>query len=146
MRWGTAVLALVLIVAPACSEQPQADFQSMDGEEIYRLHCQVCHGSDGSGISGQCPPFQGSTRLADEDRRREILEIMLLGKVGEVERGEELYRGVMPAWRNELGNRQIADVLNYIRSRHWGVVGRPFEAAEVEEARVRAVGKAHFSN
>lgn len=146
MRWATAALVLVLIVAPACSEHPQAEFQSMNGEEIYRLHCQVCHASDGSGIPGQCPPFQGSTRLADDDRRNEILEIMLLGKVGEIERGEELYRGVMPAWRNELGDRQIADALNYIRSRQWGAGGRPFEAVDVEEARGRAAGKAHFSN
>lgn len=140
------MLAMVLIVAPACSEQSEGEFQSMDGGEIYRLHCQVCHAVDGRGLPGQCPPFHGSARLADEDRRHEVLQIMLLGKVGEIERGQELYRGVMPAWRNELGDHQIAEVLNYIRSRQWGAGGRPFEVEDVEEARRRAAGKAHFSD
>lgn len=40
------------------------------------------------------------------------------------------YQGVMPAWKGQLTNKQIADVITYIRT-SWGNKGTPVTEAEV---------------
>lgn len=144
MNRGCAAWTLLFVVGlSACGDQPKGAVHVLDGGEIYRLHCQVCHGADGAGVAGHCPPFQGSPRFAGEERK-EVLEIVLLGRKGEVDRGGRAYRGLMPAWRNELGDGQIADVLNYIQSMPGVSGGRPFEAADVGAVRKATAREPHF--
>lgn len=143
MRAGVALVAMALIELTSCEDKSEGVVRVLDGGGIYRLHCQVCHGADGEGIPGRCPPFQGSPRFAAEDRR-EVLEIMLLGKRGDADHAGRAYQGLMPAWRNELGDSQVAAVLNFIQSMPRVEGGRPFDAAEVGAARNATSGKPHF--
>lgn len=39
---------------------------------------------------------------------------MLLGRRGPLERDGKTYNGIMPSWRADLSDEQIAEILNYI--------------------------------
>jgi mono/diheme cytochrome c family protein len=47
----------------------------------------------------------------------DLLRLILLGKKGPVTRDGVTYNGVMPAWRYDLTDSQIADVVNELYAR-----------------------------
>jgi len=102
------------IVLAACKPAPEASLEvvPLSGADIYAMNCSVCHQQDGGGVPGNCPPFQNSPRLAGPSE--ELIRIVLQGRRGVVERHGETYKGIMPAWRDQLGDEQVAAVLNYI--------------------------------
>ena len=88
------------------------DTTPLSGRDIYLTRCTACHQVDGGGIPGNCPPFQGSPRLAGSSE--ELIRLLLLGQRGPLERDGKIYKGIMPSWRADLSDEQTADVLNYI--------------------------------
>ena len=85
------------------------------GKEVYALHCQNCHMENGQGIEGLNPPVAKTTYLKDAKKN---IEIILNGQTGEVIVNGKKYNTIMKTM-NYLDNKQIADVLNYIRN-SWG--------------------------
>lgn len=102
------------------------------GEDVYRRHCMACHQTDGSGNPGMYPPLD-DTEMVNGDKE-ELIGIILNGLSGEIEVKGEIYNQVMVP-HNFLSDREIADVLSYIRNSFGNSSGR---ITEDEVATVRA--------
>jgi mono/diheme cytochrome c family protein len=85
------------------------------GKEIYMLHCQNCHMENGQGMEGVNPPVAKTTYLIDTKKN---IGIILNGQTGEITVNGKKYNAIMNPL-NYLDNKQIADVLNYVRN-SWG--------------------------
>ncbi|HRI08490.1 MAG TPA: cytochrome c [Nannocystaceae bacterium] len=105
-----ALFTLASIALPACSGGGgnadvdailALDGVSADGSTVYTDKCAVCHMADGSGnaASGYPSLVAEVPGQSDEDIVTIILE------------GEE----AMPAFRSQLSDQQVADVLAYLR-------------------------------
>jgi nitrite reductase (NO-forming) len=125
------VLALA-ISSFAFKDQSTALKESMArGKGIYDGTCTVCHMAEGQGLPGVFPPLAKSDYLMkDLDRS---IKAMVDGLTGEIEVNGTKYNGVMPA--SGLDDKDIADVLNYIRN-SWGNKGDMVKESAV--AKVRA--------
>lgn len=132
MKSRAAALSACLLAAASCSPAPPAaGVYVPSGSRIFEAKCASCHQADGSGIPGICPPLSTSPRLAGS--AEDTVRVMLLGMRGPITRGGVSYNGVMPAWRFDLGDAQIASTVNELRTR-W----RP-NSPEVSEEMVRRV-------
>ena len=91
--------------------------QPAAGGSIYATKCAVCHGATGQGAPGTFPALAGNLDVTPTDPTG-IITTVAHGK------------GVMPAWRGQLSNADIAAVITYIRS-SWGNKAGPVTEAEV---------------
>ena len=85
------------------------------GKEVYTLHCQNCHMENGQGMEGVNPPLAKTTYLKDTKKN---IDIILNGQTGEVVVNGKKYNAIMNPL-NYLDDKQVADVLNYVRN-SWG--------------------------
>ena len=94
-----------------------ATLQEGPGAHTYVTRCASCHGLDGKGQPEWMPPLAGATSaLAGENAS--AINITLNGSQRVVAAGvPDAYR--MPAFREQLSNQQIAEVLTFMRS-SWG--------------------------
>jgi mono/diheme cytochrome c family protein len=106
-------LALSVLIATAATADPHAD---------YMLHCQGCHGPDGSGAPGAVPDFNGR-----------VAQFLF------VPGGREYLIRVPGVSQSELSDARVAAVLNWIVAEFDGAGGAadsaPFSAAEVARHR-----------
>lgn len=109
--------------------------QEHPGEAVYNAVCLACHMADGSGVPGMHPPLTGTERVNGD--KEQLIDIVLNGMTGEIEVNGEIYNGIMPP-NTHLTDKQIADVLTYIRS-NFG--NESSEITEEEVAEVRASGE-----
>lgn len=82
------------------------------GELVYAQFCVSCHLPDGGGVENLNPPLI-KTSYINGDKAKLITTI--LNGMSQVEINGERYNNVMPAF-NYLTNKQIADVLTYVRN------------------------------
>jgi cytochrome c6 len=94
MRWLAALLAAVPLWAVA------ADIDQ--GSGLYRTHCAVCHGSNGRPVLPAAPDLSRPTALLKPDP-------MLLASI-------RAGRGVMPGYQGTLRDRDILDIVAYLRT------------------------------
>ena len=85
------------------------------GKEVYTLHCQNCHMENGQGMEGVNPPLAKTTYLKDTKKN---IDIILNGQTGEVVVNGKKYNAIMNPL-NYLDDKEVADVLNYVRN-SWG--------------------------
>jgi len=97
------------------------------GEIVYRQYCFSCHQLNGEGVKGMYPPL-GDTEWVNGDKQI-LIELILNGQQGEQIIKGEKYTEEMPK-ADYLTNKEIADVLTYIRS-HFGNNSSPITAKEV---------------
>ncbi len=83
------------------------------GRRIYLQHCRSCHQENGQGLPGVFPPLVGSEWVTAAPES--IIRILLNGLAGPVEVGGDTFNGAMPAWRDVLGDGEIAAVATYVR-------------------------------
>lgn len=98
------VTAAPLSAQPAApqSEEPEGDTAA--GERVFRAHCAMCHGDNGSGMMGMHPSVRGAvTRLS-----REGVEITI--------RNGRRTEPPMPAWEGHLSDAEIDDLVAYVAS------------------------------
>jgi len=108
-----AALLLLLAFAPlACQPVagPATDPGPPTGRQLYMERCIACHQADGSGLPGICPPLPNSPRLTGPPE--DLIRILLLGMKGPVSRNGTTYRGIMPSWKFDFADGQVADVIN----------------------------------
>ena len=132
-RFSAGMLCALSLSACEPSPDSTVDTTPLTGRDIYLTRCTACHQMDGGGIPGNCPPFQESPRLAGPSE--ELVRLMLLGKRGPLERDGKIYNGIMPSWRADLNDEQIAEVLNYLLTT-WSPQSRKIATEDV--AKVRA--------
>jgi cytochrome c6 len=111
----TAVALALAGALAAGTAQAQAT-----GEQLYNDNCAACHQKLGQGIPGAFPPLKGD-KIALGDPKVATF-VVLTG------------RGGMPAFKDSLGDADLATILTYVRSA-WGNKAKPIAAAEFAKAR-----------
>lgn len=90
---------------------------AVDGATVYSARCAACHQATGSGLPGAFPPLAGSEWVKGPDTL--LVRIVLHGIQGALTVAGTAYNGMMPAFKDQLGDAEIAAVTTYIRSQ-WG--------------------------
>ena len=116
-----AAVVPMLIAGRATAQAPAAaPTGSMDGAKLYQADCSACHQVDGKGIPGAFPALAGSAIVKGPDVG--YLALVLNG------------RGGMPAFKPELDDASLAQILTYVRTA-WGAQGGPITVSAVAVAR-----------
>jgi len=115
-KYISILLWLALVVWPGLPIQASGQTAKLrpnldEGQNIYRQNCINCHGSGGKGdgiAAAQLEPRPADLTASKtrEKQDTELLEIIKFGRPGTA----------MPAWTSELDEREIQNVLAYIRS------------------------------
>ncbi|WP_313571512.1 c-type cytochrome [Comamonas terrigena] len=109
-----------------------ADLYRTRGGLGYLQFCADCHRSDGAGVDGIFPPLAGNRSL-QSDNASTLIHIMLTGWTTPVTQAHSRPL-TMPAFA-QLGNQEIADILNFTR-RNWGRKDAPeVQARDVQSLR-----------
>ena len=116
------ILCLAVILSPLHA--------APDGAEIYQKHCAICHGVEGTGMTGVFPPLAKSDFLVKE--RERSLKAPLQGMSGWIEVNGQIYEGGMPP--AFLDDEEVAAVLNHVFS-SWGNEVEPVTAKEITRLR-----------
>lgn len=85
------------------------------GREIFMKICVICHQRDGEGKDGVAPPLVGSEWVLAPGGGR-LARIVLNGLKGPIRVRGRTWNLVMPPWRENLNDDQVAVVLSYVRS------------------------------
>lgn len=89
-------LLIALVSMPLLAADPN------EGSRVYNEQCAYCHGTDGSGELPGLPNFQRGERLMQTDQS--LFRVISDG------------RGSMPAFAGLLDEREILDVIAYLRT------------------------------
>lgn len=98
--------------------KPAALTSMLRGFDLFQVHCGICHGQNGEGITGLAPPLVGSEWVnGDEDR---LIRIVLDGLKGPIVINNKTFGSeatLMPGHRHQtiLTNQKLADILSFIR-------------------------------
>ena len=103
------------------------------GKAIYGRICAACHLGSGKGVPGNNIPGLAGSALAQGDEGIPI-RIVLHGLKGPIERNGVQINGQMAAWKDQLSDQEIADVLTYVRS-SFGNSGGAVSAETVKSIR-----------
>lgn len=112
------------------------------GQRVYSQICAACHQADGTGLAGAFPPLAESDWVQGDERRLALLT--LHGLIGPITVNGVAWNGAMPAQGATVNDRQIADVLTYIRS-FWGNESTPVDESTVTELRARFTDQAPWT-
>lgn len=93
-------LAIALALTAGAGPAVAADIQR--GASIYATHCAACHGSGGTPVMPGAPNFRRVETLMRPDTQ--LLASVRAGK------------GAMPAYFGILRDREILDVIAYLRT------------------------------
>ncbi len=100
------------------------------GASVFSANCAGCHGAAGAGVPGTFPPLANNPVVTGDPAK--VIAIVKNGLNAKITVNGSSYQGQMPAWKGTLSNKQIADVLTYVRNA-WGN-----KAATISEAQVAA--------
>ncbi|PXW14610.1 Cytochrome c, mono-and diheme variants [Paraburkholderia caballeronis] len=123
---------------PAYAYDPQATKASLArpandaGARVYAAYCMHCHGVDGRGFAPMLAPLAGNPNVLGKDPVS-LINVTLNGT------GDLVIGGIpapypMPAYAGTLDDRQIADVLTFIRA-GWNNRADAVNAAQVAKLR-----------
>lgn len=112
----------------------EGQVQGVPGARLYLVQCAPCHGPDGRGRGEWISSLAGASSLLAPDGVSAIN--LTLNGSGRVVAGgiPDAYR--MPALRAHLNDREIAEVVSFVRGA-WGNRAAPVSAAEVRTLRER---------
>lgn len=106
--------------------------QTVSASLVYNIYCRACHQTDGNGDGARFPPLAGSEWVTGDKTR--LISTILNGLSGPIEVKGLPYNDVMPAHASFLTDKEVAEVLTYIRS-DFGNSSSPISAKEVAEVR-----------
>ena len=127
---------LKTLPAGSADDAPQWQYQETTaqgpGAQIYAARCSFCHGTDGRGQAPWISPLAGSAASLTQHSQSQI-NVTLNGSMRVVTAGiPDTYR--MPPFREHLNDREVADVLTYLRGA-WGNHGGAVSAEDVAKLR-----------
>jgi mono/diheme cytochrome c family protein len=97
------------------------------GKSVYEANCSSCHMTEGQGLEGAFPPLANTGRLTDKGR---LVNIVVNGLSSPITvKGQDYNMEMTPM---NLGEQEVADVLNYIRN-SWGNKNPEIKVNEVKE-------------
>ena len=98
------------------------------GETVFTTNCSACHAANGQGAPSVAPPLAGNDVVTGDPKK--VITIVANGLNAKiVVKGQE-WNGTMPPWKSTLSNKQIAEVITYIRN-SWGNKASPVTEADV---------------
>jgi ubiquinol-cytochrome c reductase cytochrome b subunit len=100
------------------------------GAAVFGASCSSCHGTAGTGTPNVGPPLAGNPDVTGDPKK--IVGIVLNGLSGQTIQGKT-YAAQMPPWKGQLKNKEIADVITYIRNA-WGNKASAVTEADVAKA------------
>lgn len=101
---------------------------AVNGQKLYKTHCQNCHGAKGEGLGKLYPPLTDKQYLTDN--RHKLPSIIKNGLSGEIIVKGETYDQAMPAIAT-LTDLDIAYILTYVTT-HFGDADSTFTQEEVK--------------
>ena len=104
------------------------------GQKVFTVNCAQCHQSTGLGVAGQFPPLVGSEWVVGDAPKR-LQQILLHGIQGKIHVKDGDYNNAMPAWNATLTDKQIAQVLTYVRGSLGGNSAGLITEKQMDEAR-----------
>ncbi|MBV9991072.1 MAG: c-type cytochrome [Alphaproteobacteria bacterium] len=131
-----AIAEYIKSLAPSAQKQPSApDPAAMhSGEAIFVDACASCHLAGGKGQPYLFPPLAGNASVQGSDPTT-IVRLVLDGSRSPSTAARPT-PNAMPAFGWKLDDRQVADVVTYVRN-SWGNAGEPVEAGAVAKLRKR---------
>lgn len=102
---------------------------AVNGQKLYKTHCQNCHGAKGEGLGKLYPPLTDQQFLADN--RALLSSIIKNGLAGEITIHGETYNQAMPA-NPTLSDVEIAYILTYVTT-HFGKSDKIYAQEEVTQ-------------
>ena len=127
-----AVPSILSLAALAAQGAETAEESAAKGAKVYARAglCGTCHQANGAGIPGAFPPLAGSEWVKGDVSA--LIRMIEQGIEGEITVSGKTYNAVMPAQGGQLSDKEIADVLTYIRSA-WGNKAGRVTAKDVAE-------------
>ena len=103
------------------------------GKHLYNHgeFCFTCHGADGKGQPGAFPPLDGA-KWANSDKEL-LAKIALHGIQGEIQVKGKKFNIPMPGFAFRSKNKDIADILTYVRNAWSNKNGDGFTEKEIEK-------------
>ncbi len=107
------------------------------GAGLYQSFCVKCHKETGNGEPGKFPKLAGNSIVLSENATSLIRLVLEGGKTAQTKKGPKPEE--MPAFAKKLSDRQIAEVLSFIRN-SWGNKASPVTTRQASSLR-RALQK-----
>ena len=110
------------------------------GQTIFKERCALCHQEDARGAAGVAPSLVGTLApyLVSVEGKRYLAQILVSGMIGPIDTEGHKFNGMMPSFRAELSDAEIAAIVNYVLGTFNGVsnagVTTPIAPAEVTAA------------
>ncbi|WP_350179431.1 PVC-type heme-binding CxxCH protein [Phaeodactylibacter sp.] len=125
---------------------PELEAALSPGQQVYEREgsCITCHQPDGKGLAASgFPPLSGSEWVTGSKER--VIKLTLKGLHGPIEVNGKAYPGQVPmtAFEGLLSDKEIADVLSYVRNA-FGNSAPPISQAEVKRVRAAVADKEGF--
>ncbi len=118
----SAILLLVVFLTYFSSCQSNISIQTaqyaVNGQKVYKNHCENCHGSKGEGLGTLYPPLTDKNFFAEN--RKKLACIVRHGLHEEIEVSGQKYDQPMPG-NTVLTDLDIAYVLTYITATFGGI-------------------------
>jgi ubiquinol-cytochrome c reductase cytochrome b subunit len=100
-------------VAPPPGGTSAASSSNGPGASVFADNCSTCHGAQGQGSPGAFPPLANNPVVTGDPNK--VIGIVLNGLHEPITVNGQSYNGQMPPWKGTLTDKQIADVITYIR-------------------------------
>ena len=86
------------------------------GQNIFKDRCVLCHQDDAHGAAGVAPSLVGTLvpDLASAEGKRYLAQILISGMIGPIDTEGHKFNGMMPSFRADLSDTEIAAVINYV--------------------------------
>jgi mono/diheme cytochrome c family protein len=93
------------------------------GEKVFKERCVVCHQEDAHGAAGVAPSLAGTLAhdLGSPEGKRFLAQILISGMVGTIDTEGHAFTGLMPSFRADLSDAEIAATINYVLGTFNGV-------------------------
>lgn len=101
-----------LEIASVKQEKTTLEKSIAKGKEVYTDFCMQCHLANGKGDSKNIPPLDGSDWL--KSNITQSIHAIKFGQTGEILVNGKKFNNTMPPMG--LSNKEVVDVLNYIRN------------------------------
>ena len=98
------------------------------GEKVYATNCVACHQANGKGLPNMFPALDGSKVVLGP--KEEQINILLNGRKGVFKTDS-----VMPGWKDQLNDVDIAAAITYTKNSWSNNVGKVVQPKEVAAAR-----------
>ena len=99
-----------------------------DGAKVFNDNCSSCHGAHGQGMAGAFPPLAINPVVLGNAKN--VIHIVKYGLQGKIAVLGHPFNGVMPAWKSQLSDAELAAVISYVRA-SWGNTASPVSEADI---------------